>query len=115
MATFPVAGIVLTNAAQVLSLSAEHAKKRIPIRVTGVVTVAATPWHGKFFVQDSTGGVFVNSISDQQPAPGDWVEVSGVSQPGAYAPVISEPSWNKLGIAPMPDARPVPIEQLMSG
>jgi signal transduction histidine kinase len=115
MATFPATGEVLTNASQVLSLSADRAKKRIPIHVTGVVTMAATPWQGKFFVQDSTGGVFVNCISDHHPAPGDWVDVVGISQPGAYAPVISEPSWKKLGTAPMPDARPVPIEQLMSG
>src|SRR5689334_18647853 len=47
----------LTNAAQVLSLSAERAAQRIPIRVKGIVTAAEPTWGGKFFVQDDTSGV----------------------------------------------------------
>ena len=106
---------LLLHASDVLSLATNRAGKRIPVFVKGVVTAAEPQWHGQFFVQDSTGGIFVENLSDRQPAPGDLVEISGVSHPGAFAPIISQPSWKKLGTAPLPPAAPVPIEQMMSG
>jgi signal transduction histidine kinase len=106
---------VLTNASQVLSLSAEQASRGIKISIKGVVTAAEPNWGGRFFVQDSSGGVFVENISNVQPSPGDVVTVSGVSYPGGYAPIISQPRWEKVGAAPLPAAKPVAIEQLMSG
>jgi signal transduction histidine kinase len=105
----------LTNASAVLALPAKEALSGIPILVKGVVTAAETNWNGRFFVQDSSGGVFVNNISREQPVPGDVVEVSGKSYPGGYAPVITKPHWKKLGTAPLPEARPVTSERLMSG
>lgn len=105
----------LTNASAVLALSAKAAAAGIPISVKGVVTAAETNWNGKFFVQDSSGGIFVNNTSRQQPVPGDVVEVSGESRPGGYAPDINTPHWKKLGTAPLPEAKPVTIERLMSG
>lgn len=109
---------LLTNAADVLSLSAAQASHHIKVSIKGVVTAAETNWNGKFFVQDSTAGVFVNNLSPSDghmPVPGDVVEVSGVSRPGSYAPVVSLPQWKKVGTAPLPKARPVTIEQLISG
>src|SRR5258706_4898992 len=108
---------VLTNAVDVLSLTAEQAKQEISISITGIVTVAEpTPnWNGKFFVQDATDGVFVNNTSSRQPSVGDVVQVSGVSHPGGYAPDITKPRWEKLGTAPLPKPRPVSAERLMSG
>jgi signal transduction histidine kinase len=111
-------GELLTNASDVLSLSAAQASRHIKISIKGVVTAAETNWNGKFFVQDSTAGVFVNNLSSSDghmPVPGDVVEVSGVSRPGSYAPVVSLPQWKKVGTAPLPKARPVTIEQLISG
>ena len=105
----------LTNAAQVLSLSADEASRGAGIAIKGVVTAAERDWGGRFFIQDDSGGVFVENISNVQPAPGDVLAVSGVSYPGGYAPIISKPQWKKLGTAPLPAARPVAIEQLMSG
>jgi len=107
----------LTNAADVLALSGKDALSGIPISVTGVVTAYETNWNGKFFVQDSSGGVFVDmeNISGRHPVPGDLVQVSGVSFPGGYAPTIAKPTWKKVGTAPLPSAKPVTIEQLMSG
>jgi len=106
---------LLTNASQVLSLSAEQASHGIKISIKGVVTAAESNWGGRFFVQDSSGGVFVENINNRQPAPGDVVTVSGISYPGGYAPIISRPHWEKEGTAPLPPSKPVAIEQLMSG
>jgi signal transduction histidine kinase len=108
-------GVTLTNASDVLALSAAEAGSRIPVLLKGVVTVAETNWAGRFFMQDPSGGVFVANISDQQPQVGDVVEVSGVSHPGGYAPCVSDTRWKKVGAAPLPEAKPVSIEQIMSG
>ncbi len=44
------------------------------------------------FVQDSTGGIFVGDLNDPPPKPSDLVEISGVIHPGAFAPIIGQPS-----------------------
>ncbi|MDB6017161.1 MAG: integral rane sensor signal transduction histidine kinase [Pedosphaera sp.] len=108
---------VLTNAADILSLTAAQAHHKIKVSITGVVTVAEVSpnWKGKFFVQDATGGVFVNNTNKLQPLVGDLVQVDGESHPGGYAPDITQPVWKKLGTAPLPPARPVSAERLMSG
>jgi signal transduction histidine kinase len=106
---------VLTNAADVLSLSADQARKKLPVFVRGVVTAAEPTWRGQFFVQDATSGVFVENKADDHPEPGDVVEVKGLTQPGAFAPIISKPSWTIVGTAPLPKAKRVSLEQLMSG
>lgn len=106
---------LLTNATQVLSLSDEQASQRLPVRVTGIVTVAQPDWAGRFFLQDDSGGVFVELISTNHPETGDVVEVSGVSSTGGYAPIITAPEWKKIGTAPLPVARQAAIEQIMSG
>jgi len=109
------AGETLTNASDVLALSAAEASNGVPILVKGVVTAAETNWNGRFFVQDASGGIFVENKSMRQPEVGDVVEVSGSSHPGGYAPIITKPHWKRLGRAPLPEAKPVTIERLMSG
>ena len=102
----PVNG-VLTNAADVLALSAKEALSGVPVCVTGIVTTAETDWNGQFFIQDATAGIFVvNYDSQLQPRPGEVVEVTGVSHRGGYAPTIVRPQLRKLGTAPLPKARP---------
>ena len=113
--------LVLTNASQILALPADHAYG-VNVLIRGVVTAAQpdVEWSGRFFVQDATAGVFVENISTNrlhpnQPKPGDFVEVTGISHPGGFAPIITLPRWHKLGTVPLPEARPVPIEQLVAG
>ena len=105
----------LTNASDVLALSVGDAASGLPVSVKGVVTAAEPSWTGRFFVQDSSGGIFVQLITNTQPVPGDIVQVEGVSSKGKYAPVISRPRWVKLGTAPLPKAKHVSAERLMSG
>ncbi|MGH7950773.1 MAG: histidine kinase [Limisphaerales bacterium] len=105
----------LTNAADVLALSAKDAQSGISVSVKGIVTAAESNWRGKFFMQDASGGIYVNNRTMPQPRIGDVVEVTGVSQAGGYAPIITKPHWKKIGTAPLPEAKPVKIERLMSG
>ncbi len=106
---------VLTAAVEILSLSSAQAAKAIPCLVTGVVTAAEPNWGGDFFVQDSSGGVFVNTELSSQPVLGDVIQVSGFSHPGSYAPDINSAGWKKLGTAPLPQAVPISTERFMSG
>jgi signal transduction histidine kinase len=105
----------LTEASEVLSLSAEQAGRRLRVTVTGVVTAAEPDWRGQFFVQDATGGIFVENLNRVPPAPGDLVVVDGVTHPGAFAPIISAPTWRKLGTTPLPEPKRVAIEDLKAG
>jgi signal transduction histidine kinase len=106
---------LLTNAISIISLPAEKAALSLPVMVTGVVTVADPSLKGRFFVQDSSGGVFVDNVNGRQPEPGEMVEVSGITHPGAYAPTITAPSVRKIGVTALPAAKPVSAEELMSG
>src|ERR1700722_12359333 len=106
--------VFLTNAADVLALSDDEASNGIPVSVQGIVTVAETNWDGRFFVQDASGGVFVEN-REQQPLVGDVVKISGITRAGGYAPCITKPNLEQIGTASLPDPKPVTIEQLMSG
>ncbi|HYD82520.1 MAG TPA: hypothetical protein VEA63_00680, partial [Opitutus sp.] len=105
----------LSTAAAVLSLTAQQAGTQLPVTVTGVVTAAEPDWQGQFFVQDETGGVFVENFSSPTPQPGDVVTVAGVSHPGAFAPIISKPHWTRISQATLPNPKIVAIEDLESG
>jgi len=106
---------LLTNAVDVISLPAEQASRLLKVSLTGVVTAADPVLKGRFFVQDATGGVFVDNVNGRRPNPGDLVEISGITYAGAFAPTVTAPSVRKIGTAPLPPAKPVSIEQLMSG
>ena len=108
-------GELLTNALDVLSLPADRALSGVAVSLQGVVTVAQPDWGGRFFLQDATAGIFVENVSDRHPVPGDLIRVTGASHPGGFAPIITQPRWEKLGTAPLPTAKPVPIDQVMAG
>ena len=105
----------LTNAIDVISLPAEQASRSLKVSLTGVVTAADPVLNGRFFVQDSTGGVFVDNANGRRPTPGDLVEISGITYAGAFAPTVTAPNVHAIGTAPLPPAKPVSVDQLMSG
>jgi signal transduction histidine kinase len=106
---------LLTNAMDVISLPAEQASRSLKVLVTGVVTVSDPILKGRFFVQDATGGVFVDNVNGTRLRAGELVEISGITYAGAYAPTITAPRVVIKGSAPLPPAKPVSVEELMSG
>lgn len=106
---------LLTNAADIISLPVERAARQLKVLVTGTVTVTVPTLGGSFFVQDATCGVFVDNRNGSAPETGDVVRVSGVTEKGAYAPVITGPTVVKIGRSPLPPARSVSIDSFMSG
>ncbi|HKS36746.1 MAG TPA: PAS domain-containing protein [Verrucomicrobiae bacterium] len=110
--TFPS---VLTNAQQVRALTVPEARRRLPVRMRGVVTYVDLDWR-MLFVQDSTTGAYVLGFDPRKHlATGDLVEVTGISQPGAYSPFISEASVKVLGPGDLPDPRVSSIDGLADG
>ena len=106
---------VLTCAGDVLNLPAEVAKLGLPVRLRGVVTYTEQSWAGQFFMQDATAGIFVGHSGKEAPQPGQVVDVSGTSHPGAFAPYIKDPKWTVVGMAPLPEAREISMERFASG
>ncbi|MDB6126236.1 MAG: hypothetical protein JWM35_132 [Verrucomicrobia bacterium] len=105
---------ILTTAAEVRALPTVVAESKLRATIRGVVTAAEPDWSGKFVVQDESAGIFVQNVG-HQPEIGDYIEVSGQTGAGWFAPVIQSTSWKKLGTAPLPPAKQVSIERLMAG
>jgi len=105
----------LRNAEQVRRLTPEEAGQRIPVRLRGVVTFYDEGLYSRF-IQDSTAGIYLREMTNM-PAltPGEEVEVEGVTSPGEYAPVVVPSSVKPIGKGTMPAAKPVSLEQLVSG
>ncbi|MGB9457779.1 MAG: response regulator [Bryobacteraceae bacterium] len=106
---------VLTEAAQIRRLTSKEAQRQYPIRLRGVLTYYAPEPRLTFF-QDSTAGIYVNILGAPPEArTGDFVEISGVSGAGFFAPEVENPEIRVLGKASLPPARPFPLEELLSG
>ncbi len=49
------------------------------------------------------------------PNPVTWSRSLASTWSGSFAPIISKPTWKALGTAPLPKAKSVSLDQLMSG
>jgi signal transduction histidine kinase/DNA-binding response OmpR family regulator len=109
---------LLTSAAAIQALPPREAAAAHPVRVRGVITVSDPAWT-VLFLQDETSGIFVftRSLEHPMPAcrPGDVVEISGETGPGEFAPVIAAHKLTITGHGPLPRARSVPVDELISG
>jgi signal transduction histidine kinase/CheY-like chemotaxis protein len=108
---------VLTSIGQVRALGAEEAARSIPVRVRATVTYANSVSR-VFFVQDATGGTFIDSahIGDWNAAAGEAIEVTGVTGPGGFAPDILGVNVKRLSArVPMPEPARVFFDDLFSG
>ncbi len=105
----------LTSAAQVLRLSPDQANLSYPVRLKGVTTYSDAARY-MLFVQDSTGGVYLDLPDDAPPVKsGQLVEVRGHTAAGIFAPMVAVPVVSSLGPAVMPPPRRVSIQELFSG
>jgi signal transduction histidine kinase/DNA-binding response OmpR family regulator len=105
---------MLTRAGDLLALSAEEAERYYPVRIRAVVTYVDQAW-SMLFVQDSSGGVYVEMPDVPDLRAGDLIEVEGSTDPGNFAPQIVRPVITVLGRASLPRARRVDIERLFTG
>src|SRR5687767_7532007 len=84
---------VLRTVADVRKLSPEQASQKLPVRLNGVITYWGPRW--MCFFSDDTGGIFLKvnlpeKRDPSEPAFGDQVEVTGVTSPGDFAPLVDQ-------------------------
>ena len=118
----------LKDCAEIRTLTRDVAARRLPVRVRGVVTFCYTKKYGSFVLQTGDAGIYVDrsaaardrgfvpegwSWPDYVP-PGSLVEVTGVTGAGYFSPVIYPQLINIVGTAPLPDATPVHISELLN-
>ena len=111
----------LVNASQIHGLTSEQAARGYPVRLRVIVTYYdcyLDPAHPNFFVSDETGAIFVIQASnrDLHLHPGEVIEVSGVTGPGNFAPIVDHATVRLVGSSPLPDrAIHVTRGQLLTG
>jgi signal transduction histidine kinase len=106
---------VLRQIPQILKLGRNEAARRLPVRVGGVVTFADSDWRNAF-IQDGGEAVYVYlGPNDPTPESGQWVEVSGQTSPGGFAPEVLSSRVTLLGATNLPAAALVDLEDLANG
>src|SRR5581483_4082544 len=101
----------LTSIGEIRRLSYSEAGAALPAEVDGVVTYLDNDWL-QMFVQKGRDAIYVKYPGSQEPlSVGDHVLLTGLTNPGNYAPIIVASKIRKLGKAPLPPSRAVtPIE-----
>lgn len=113
--------LTLTTAHEAHSLTPKEAAQHRPVHLRAVVTYY-DPYidarHGALFVHDATGSIFVRvPLRPILPiSAGTVVDVTGVSGPGDYAPIVQEGRIKVVGQGQVPQSAPqVSMAQLSSG
>lgn len=108
---------LLTRVRQVRSLSPEQAARNYPVRVRGVVTAKFIDALG-LVIQDHEQGIYVG-VRDQRTRGvleiGDYCEVTGVSLPGYFAPIIDARELRRLGLSALPEPVWPTRDQVLNG
>ena len=111
--------LTTTRAAHQLTIA--EAKRAYPVLLHAVVTYYdpyIDPRRPAFFVEDSTGGVFVAlSVTPAVPLKiGELVEVKGTSGAGDFAPIVENARARVIGESRLPSVAPrVSFTQLLTG
>ncbi|MGA2984770.1 MAG: response regulator [Terriglobia bacterium] len=125
----PAPGLpTLTRAGQIRLLTQEQANRGYPIHLRAVVTFydpngpdvfalesSSGPPSPDMFVQDSTAGIWVNTLPGGPKAQaGELIEIEGVSEAPDFSPQIGKPRWKVIGRAPMPTPHHPTFERMAS-
>ncbi|MGD0666272.1 MAG: ATP-binding protein [Bryobacteraceae bacterium] len=107
---------IIASVAEVHALSPEDAAGAIPVHVRATVTYI-NPTSNTFFVQDRTGPTYVVAprIRRLKVEVGDLVDLTGVTAPGQFAPIISAAWAERISSSSMPPPAPVAFDDLFSG
>ena len=98
---------VLTRVSDIHALSEKEAERAHPVRLRGVITFSGgSAWRENvsvLFVQDSTGGIYIEAPSRHLGlTAGDYVEIRGTTGHGWFSNEIENPEIQTLGRAPLP-------------
>jgi diguanylate cyclase (GGDEF)-like protein/PAS domain S-box-containing protein len=111
----PRAQPTLTSVNEVRRFKPGASPDPVPVHLRAVVTYydSVAP---NLFVQDATGGVWVDlrGLKDPPPRLGQSLEITGVVGVG-FTPYVANPKWKILGSAPLPNPVRLSYEQAASG
>ena len=100
---------------QLRELTVGESKRGYPLDFRGVITYFDYA-HGDIFLQDATGGVYIDPPPVAPPLKtGLYVEIRGISRPSDFMSDVATPEIRILGESPQPRAEPVSAEELPSG
>jgi signal transduction histidine kinase len=100
----------------VLSLSPSEAEERRPVLLPEAVVTAFDPDMHVTFVQDATGGVYIESFKIRPSVKvGDRVTVSGLTGHGRRERIIESATIERTGSSPLPPPIPLAPAQYLEG
>ena len=106
----------ITTVTRLHHLTPEEAAREFPVHLRGVITYY-DPKYSLLFVQDATGGTFVQArvAEGQTLASGQLADVSGTSEAGFFAPQIDHSIVHVIGTAKLPEPSSGDSEDLYTG
>ena len=107
----------MTNAAAIRALTSAQAAAALPVVIQGVVIAEVEPAQRALVIQDTTAGVYVLAPSYVFGSVhrGELLEVTGVTDPGEFAPIVKVKQFRRLGKATIPPPKKVTYADLLSG
>jgi signal transduction histidine kinase len=108
--------VPLVNISQVQTMRVGDAKRKLPVRIRGVVTSSSRGdrW---ISLQDDTRGIFIDmgALSNSFPALAELWEVVGHTAPGNFAPIVVAEQIKRLGQGRMPEPAQPAWDELVNG
>jgi PAS domain S-box-containing protein len=105
----------LTRWSEISKLRREEAAQHLPVRLRGVITYADAEWRNGF-IQDKGDAIYVYlDLNEKSLQPGQWVELTGQTSPGGFAPEVLASSIRVLGTTSLPNPARVDLEDLANG
>jgi signal transduction histidine kinase len=109
---------VFTNVHSIRKLGRRKAARHYPVRLSRVYVTYYDPIQVLMFVQDETGGIYVDTtrLRDLQIKPGDLVDLDGVTDPGGFAPeIVIKKAPKVVGRGTPPRPAKVSLEEILIG
>lgn len=111
----PPAVPVITTVAQLRKLSTQQAALALPVELAGIITYCDPIWD-QLDIQDSTGEIFVKYAGTHpELRAGLRARLTGISNPGNYAPVVVAAKFVVGGPGPTPVPIPATSDLASSG
>ncbi len=109
---------VFTNVRSIRMLGRRKAARHYPVQLSRVLVTYYDPRQVLMFVQDATGGIYVDTtrLRDLPIVPGDLVDLEGVTDPGGFAPeVVIKKAPRVVGRGTLPRPAQVSLEEILIG
>jgi len=103
----------ITRFSEISKMRPEEASEGRPVRLRGTVTYADPDW-GNCFIQDKSGAIYV-ALNQRDVTAGQWVEVTGQTSPGGFAPEVVNSSFQILAATNLPVPIAVDLEDVANG